>query len=175
MAGIRNKIENAELSAPRTELKPKEELPLRIVFKIEGDVRRVFDQRSWERAYNLHDNLFRIKIDIDLKSERKTLAHMTSLHKASLFWTRNPNLPYRIWIFIIKDDTTFYPSSVEEARSILFDVEKELMVNPSQFGVDGVDGKEIYAQIKVWWGKHNYTPSCELNAKTNKVSLQVSH
>ena len=175
MAGIRNKIENAELSAPRTELKPKEEIPLRIVFKIEGEVRRVFDQRSWERAYNLHDNLFRIKIDIDLKSERKTLAHMTSLHKASLFWTRNPNLPYRIWIFIIKDDTTFYPSSVEEARSILFDVEdveKELLVNPSQFGVDV---KEIYAQIKVWWGKHNYTPSCELNAKTNKVSLQLSH
>ena len=172
MAGIRNKIENAELSASRTELKPNEDIPFRIVFKIEGEVRHVFDQRSWERAYNLHDNLFRIKIDIDLKSERKTLAHMTSLHKASLFWTRNPNLPYRIWIFIIKDDTTFYPSSVEEARSILFDVEKELTVNSSRFGVGG---KEIYAQIKVWWGKHNYTPSCELSAKTNKVSLQLSY
>lgn len=172
MASNRNRIENAELSAPRTELKPNEEIPFRIVFKIEGEVRHVFDQRSWERAYNLHDNLFRIKIDIDLKSDRKTLAHMTSLHKASLFWTRNPNLPYRIWIFIIKDDTTFYPSSVEEARSFLFDVEKELMVNPSQFGVNS---KEIYAQIKVWWGKHNYTPSYELSAKTNKILLQLSH
>jgi hypothetical protein len=54
----------------------------------------------------------------------------------------------------------------------LFDVEKELIVNPSRFGVNS---KEIYAQIKVWWGKHNYTPSYELSAKTNKILLQLSH
>jgi hypothetical protein len=168
LTDTRNIIENAELTAPRTELKPNEDIPFKIVFKIGGEVRHVFDQRSWEKAYNVHDNLFRIKIDIDLKSNRKTLAHKSSFHKASLFWTRNPNLPYRIWIFIIKDDTTFYPSNVEEARTLLFNVEKEIMIKPSQFDVHG---KEIYAQIKVWWGKHNYTPSCELNAKTNKVSL----
>jgi hypothetical protein len=143
-----------------------------IVFSIDGEVRRAFDQRSWERAYNLHDNLFRIKIDIELKSNRKKLAHLSSLHKASLFWTRNPNLPYRIWIFIIKDDATFYPSNVEEARSLLFDVEKELIIDSSQFDTNV---KEVYAQIRIWWGKHNYTPSCELRAKTNKLSLRIRH
>ncbi|HYZ58462.1 MAG TPA: hypothetical protein VE544_02300, partial [Nitrososphaeraceae archaeon] len=88
------------------------------------------------------------------------------------FWTRNPNLPYRIWIFIIKDDATFYPSDVEEARSLLFDVEKELIIDTSQFDTSV---QEVYAQIRVWWGKHNYTPSCELRAKTNKLSLRVHH
>ncbi|MDQ4013434.1 MAG: hypothetical protein M3146_06885, partial [Thermoproteota archaeon] len=124
------------------------------------------------RAYNLHDNLFRIKIDIELKSNRKKLAHLSSLHKASLFWTRNPNLPYRIWIFIIKDDATFYPTDVEQASSLLFDVEKELIIDTSQ--VD-TNVQEVYAQIKVWWGKHNYTPSCELKSKTNKLSLSIRH
>jgi hypothetical protein len=154
------------------ELKHGDQMLFRIIFNIEDEVRQAFDQRSWERAYNLHDNLFRIKIDIELKSNRKTLAHLSSLHKASLFWTRNPNLPYRIWIFIIKDDATFYPSDVEEARSLLFDVEKELIVNTSQFDTNI---HEVYAQIRVWWGKHNYTPSCELKAKTNKLSLRIHH
>jgi hypothetical protein len=172
LSDIRNNIKNAELTATQTELKHGDQMRFRIIFNIEGEVRRAFDQRSWERAYNLHDNLFRIKIDIELKSNRKTLAHLSSFHKASLFWTRNPNLPYRIWIFIIKDDATFYPSDVEEARSLLFDVEKELIINTSQFDTNI---HEVYAQIRVWWGKHNYTPSCELKAKTNKLSLRIHH
>jgi hypothetical protein len=172
LSDIRNKIKNAELTAAQTELKRGDQMRFQIVFSIDGEVRRAFDQRSWERAYNLHDNLFRIKIDIELKSNRKKLAHLSSLHKASLFWTRNPNLPYRIWIFIIKDDATFYPSDVEEARSLLFDVEKELIIDSSQFDTNV---KEVYAQIRIWWGKHNYTPSCELRAKTNKLSLRIRH
>ena len=152
------------------ELKHGDQIRFRIIFNIDGEIRRSFDQRSWERAYNLHDNLFRIKIDIELKSNRKKLAQLSSFHKASLFWTRNPNLPYRIWIFIIKDDATFYPSDVEEARSLLFDVEKELTIDTSQFDTNV---QEVYAQIRIWWGKHNYTPSCELRAKTNNLSLRI--
>ncbi|HEY3524570.1 MAG TPA: hypothetical protein VGK47_00115, partial [Nitrososphaeraceae archaeon] len=113
-----------------------------------------------------------IKIDIELKSNRKKLAQLSSFHKASLFWTRNPKLPYRIWIFIMKDDATFYPSDVEEARSLLFDVEKELIIDTSQLDTNV---QEVYAQIRIWWGKHNYTPSCELRAKTNKLSLRIRH
>ena len=170
MSDTQNKIQNAEIFIPPTDSNAGHKMLFRITFKIEGEIRRVFDQRSWERAYNLHDNLFRIKIDIDLKSDGKTLSRLNSLHKASLFWTRNPKLPYRIWIFIIKDDATFYPSDVEEARSLLFDVEKEIIANASQFDPDI---RDVYAQIRVWWGRHNYTPTCELQAKTNKISLQA--
>jgi hypothetical protein len=170
LSDIRNKIKNAKLTAPQKELKHGDQMRFRIIFNIHGEIRRAFDQRSWERAYNLHDNLFRIKIDVELKSNRKKLAQLSSFHKASLFWTRNPNLPYRIWIFIIKDDATFYPSDVEEARSLLFDVEKELTIDTSQFDTNV---QEVYAQIRIWWGKHNYTPSCELRAKTNKLSLKI--
>jgi hypothetical protein len=165
---LQNKIENARLISPRTELNSDKRVTLRIAFTIGGKIREVFDQKSWERAYNLHDNLFRIKIDIDLKSGSKKLAHSGSLRKASLFWTRNPKLSYRIWILIIKDDTTFYPSSIEEARSLLFDVEKDIAVDGSQIDVGKQD---LHAQIRVWWGKHQYTPSCELKSKTNKISL----
>jgi len=163
-----NKIENPQLSTSLKEVKPNDQVAFRIDFKIGGKIRQVFDQKNWERAYNLHDNIFRIKIDVDLNSGSKKLLHSGSFRKASLFWTRNPKLPYRIWSLIVKDDTTFYPSSIEEVKSLLFDVEKEIIVNASQFDL----GKhEILAQIRVWWGKHQYTVPCELKAKTNKVSL----
>jgi hypothetical protein len=163
-----NRIENPQLSTSLKEVKLNEEVAFRIDFRIEGKIRQVFDQKNWERAYNLHDNIFRIKIDVDLNSGSKKLLHSGSLRKASLFWTRNPKLPYRVWILIVKDDTTFYPSSIEEIKSLLFDVEKEIIVNASQIE----RGKQqIHAQIRVWWGKHYYTVPCELKAKTNKVSL----
>lgn len=168
MTDSSNKIENPQLSTSRKEVKPNDQVAFRIDFKIEGKIRQVFDQKNWERAYNLHDNIFRIKIDLDLNSGSKKLLHIGSLRKASLFWTRNPKLPYRVWCLIVKDDTTFYPSSIEEVKSLIFDVEKEIMVNASQFDL----GKQqIHAQIRVWWGKHYYTVPCELKAKTNKVSL----
>jgi hypothetical protein len=172
LTDLHNRIENVRLISPRTELYSEKRATFRIGFTIGGRIREVFNQKSWERAYNLHDNLFRIKIDIDLKSGSRKLAHIGSLRKASLFWTRNPKLPYRIWILIIKDDTTFYPSSVEEAKSLLFDVEKDITVDASQIDFGKQD---IHAQIRVWWGKHQYTSSCELKSKTNKVSLRRTY
>jgi hypothetical protein len=169
---LHNKIENVRLIGPRTGLNLDNRVTFRIAFTIGGKIREVFDQKSWERAYNLHDNLFRIKIDIDLMSGSRNLAHRGSLRKASLFWTRNPKLPYRIWILIIKDDATFYPSSIEEARSLLFDVEQDIAVDASRIDVRKQD---VHAQIRVWWGKHQYTPSCELKSKTNKISLHETY
>jgi hypothetical protein len=169
LADVNNKIENVTLSSSQTNLKSNEQVTFRITFRIGGKIRQVFDQKNWERAYDLHDNLFRIKIDIDLKSGSKKLVNNGTFRKASLFWARNPKVPYRIWVLIIKDDTTFYPSTVEEAQSSLFNVEKELTVNASHFNVGE---QEVHAQIRVWWGEHYYISTCELNSKTNKVLLR---
>jgi len=141
---------------------------LNLSFEIKGSIREDFNQKNWERAYNRHDNIFRIKIEVTLKSSRKKILHSENLRKASLFWTRNPKLPHRIWALIIKDDTSFYPSSIEEAKSLLFDVEKrfELKSNNLQPG-----NQNICAGIRVSWGKHYYSEPSELRAESNKVEL----
>ena len=68
-------------------------------------------------------------IEVDLKSGRNTILPLKFIRKAVLFWTRSPKIPYRIWVSIIKDDIPFYPLTVEEARSLLFDVNKVIEVN----------------------------------------------
>ena len=150
------------------EKKGDESLTLSLSFKIQGNIREVFDQKNWERAYNIHDNVFRITIEISLKDGRKAVLQNKFVRKAILFWTRSPKIPFRIWVSIIKDDTPFYPTTVEEAKSLLFDINKFIELN----GYDLKRGnREFSTDIKVSWGKHFYTNPTVITGRSNTVSI----
>ena len=142
---------------------------LRLSFSITGTIRSAFNQLSWEKAYNKHDNSFRLKIHIVLKINNQTILIKEYVRKAVLFWTRNPKVPYRIWIFIVQEDVPLYPLSVEEAQSHMFDVDKTIEVNGDPHGRLG--DSNIHAEIRVSWGRHDFTEPAELSAKSNSTRL----
>lgn len=142
---------------------------LRISFRITGAIRSAFNQSSWEKAYNKHDNSFRLKIRIAVKINNQTILTKEYVRKAVLFWTRNPKVPFRIWIFIVQEDVPLYPLSVEEAQSLMFDVSKTLEVNGDQKGRSR-DG-DIHAEIRVSWGRHDFTEPVDISAKSNLTRL----
>lgn len=161
-------IVDAKLSRLQDKEKKGESLTLSLSFKIQGNIREVFDQKNWERAYNIHDNVFRITIEISLKDGRKAVLQNKFVRKAILFWTRSPKIPFRIWVSIIKDDTPFYPTTVEEAKSLLFDISKFIELN----GYDFKRGsREFSTDIKVSWGKHFYTNPTVITGRSNAVSI----
>lgn len=147
--------------------RPDQPPALNLSFTIEGAIRDAFIQKNWEKAYNKHDNGFRMTIEVDIKSGRKTVMPVKFVRKAALFWTRNPKIPHRIWVSIVKDDTPHYPLSVEEAQSLLFDVSKVI-----ELGAD-LAGQKLSADISVRWGKHEYTEPGEVSAKTNAVEMRA--
>ena len=142
---------------------------LKLSFSITGTIRGAFNQSSWEKAYNKHDNSFRLKIRIALKTSNQTIFTKEYVRKAVLFWTRNPKVPFRIWIFVVQEDVPLYPLSVEEAQSLMFDVSKTLEVNGDQKGRSR-DG-DIHAEIRVSWGRHDFTEPVALSAKSNSARL----
>jgi hypothetical protein len=142
---------------------------LRLSFSITGTIRSAFNQSSWERAYNKHDNSFRLKIRIAIKINNQTILTKEYVRKAVLFWTRNPKIPFRIWIFIVQEDMPLYPLSVEEAQSLMFDVKKTIEVDGDRRG-ESKNG-EIHAEIRVSWGRHDFTEPVELSAKSNSTRL----
>ena len=150
------------------EKKGDESLTLSLSFKIQGNIREVFDQKNWERAYNIHDNVFRITIEISLKDGRKAVLQNKFVRKAILFWTRSPKIPFRIWISIIKDDTPFYPTTVEEAKSLLFDINQLIELNGDHLECGS---HEFSTDIKVSWGKHFYTNPTVITGRSNTVSI----
>jgi hypothetical protein len=161
-------VAEATLAKSQDSVKAGQPLTLSLSFKIHGAIREAFNQKNWERAYNKHDNGFRMTIEVEIKSGRKIILPIKFVRKAALFWTRNPKIPYRIWVSIVKDDTPFYPLELEEAKSTLFDVNKviELSGNELESGTH-----KLYAEIKVSWGKHDYTEPAEIKAKSNEVDL----
>jgi len=161
-------IAGATLAKSQDSVKSGQPLTLSLNFKVDGTIREVFSQKNWERAYNKHDNGFRMTIEVDLKSGRKTIMPIKFVRKAALFWTRNPKIPYRIWVSIVKDDAPFYPLAEEEAKSLLFDVNKVIELS----GTDLDSGaQKLYSDIRVSWGKHDYTEQGEIKGRSNEVEL----
>ena len=142
---------------------------LKLSFSITGTIRGAFNQSSWEKAYNKHDNSFRLKIRIALKTSNQTIFTKEYVRKAVLFWTRNPKVPFRIWIFVVQEDVPLYPLSVEEAQSLMFDVNKTIEVKEDQSGKSR--DSDIHAEIRVSWGRHDFTEPVALSAKSNSARL----
>ncbi len=161
-------IDSATLAKSQESVKPDQPLTLSLSFRIQGSIREAFSQKNWERAYNKHDKGFLMKIEIDLKSGRRRIALIKLVRKAALFWTRNPKIPYRIWVSIVRDDTPFYPLTEEEAKSLLFDVNKVIELKGSDLN-SGTH--KLYTDIKVSWGKHVYTEPNEIKGRSNDIEL----
>jgi hypothetical protein len=161
-------IDSATLAKSQESVRPDQPLTLSLSFRIQGSIMEAFSQKNWERAYNKHDKGFIMKIEIDLKSGRRRIALIKLVRKAALFWTRNPKIPYRIWVSIVKDDTPFYPLTEEEAKSLLFDVNKVIELKGSDLN-SGTH--KLYTDIKVSWGKHAYTQANEIKGRSNDIEL----
>jgi hypothetical protein len=161
-------IAGATLAKSQDSVKTGQPLTLSLNFKVEGAIREVFSQKNWERAYNKHDNGFRMTIEVEIKSGRKTVVPLKFIRKAALFWTRNPKIPYRIWVSIVKDDAPFYPLTEDEAKSLLFDVNKVIELSGSD--LDSGSHK-LSADIRVSWGRHDYTEPDEIKGKSNEIEL----
>jgi hypothetical protein len=141
---------------------------LEIRFRIDGKIRDGFEQKNWERAYNKHDNIFRVTILLELRATSKTISSTKLVRKAAFFWTRNPKIQHRIWIQIVKDDMPFYPLSVDEAKSLLFDFDK--VIELDNMALDTKTNK-INVRISVSWGKHNFTEPVEISGQSETIEL----
>lgn len=146
------------------------ELTLDLSFRIDGHIRHVFNPRIWESAYNKHDNVFRLSIELMVKAGRTKLLLTKLTRKAALFWTRNPKISSRVWVYITSDDTPFYPNSVEEVSSLLFDINKRIHVDTINLGAGN---HLLHAQINASWTRHHYTERSEITSVSNTINLNI--
>lgn len=167
-----NSLDNIVLTNITTKPNSKELVSFNLSLKINGKIRELFKQSLWEKAYNKFDNIFRISINVDFKSKSQVISSVKFVRKAVFFWTRNPKIHHRIWIFIVKDDIPFYPESEEEAKSLLFDIDKVVELKTSAI-TDKVS--TLYANVTISWGKHNFTEPTKLIGKSNEEKIQLIH
>lgn len=164
----KSSISDIKLGTSQESIRSNETLTLSLSFNVDGLIREIFSQKNWERAYDKHDNAFRLSVLLDVRVGRKFVDKIKFVRKAILFWTRNPKLSYRVWISVIKDETPYYPLTVEEAKSLLFDVTKTIVLQSH----DLKKGEnQIQVDITVSWGRHLYSQPLEMNGQTEIVKV----
>ena len=146
-------------------------ITLSLNFTIKGRIRESFTQKNWEKAYDKQDNILRLTIELDIKNNGKTIESRKLLRKAILFWTRNPKIPHRIWITVVKDDEPFYPLEEEEAKNLLFDFQKDLEIGSDKLK----KGKnKISITVNASWGKHEYIEKDQIAKESNTEEIEIT-
>lgn len=154
-------------------------ITINVKFSVNGGLREAFNEKNWERAYNKHDNVFKLKYGIKLYTgglrKHEIGTPLDTYKKAALFWTRNPKLTQmaekKVWVQISKNFEPHIPMNQEEARELLLDFDEKIQVKASELGA----GKhKIGAEVYVSWFKHDYTEAMDEKSNSKEIDIEVT-
>jgi phosphoribosylamine-glycine ligase len=70
---------------------------------------------------------------------------------------------------IIKDDTPYYPLEEEEARQLLFDFNKDIVIKPDALK-KGKNNITVFVELS--WGKHEFIEKNILKKESNIQQIE---
>jgi len=176
---LTNTISGVSLEKAPEKLKESGNVTVNVKFSITGALRQAFNERNWEKAYNKHDNVFKLRYGIKLYSgglrKREIGKALDTYKKVALFWTRNPKLTQmgekKVWVQISKNFEPFIPKNQVEAQEVLLDFDEKMHFNASELGV----GKhKIGAEIYVSWFKHDYAEPFDQKAHSKEIEIEIT-
>ena len=154
-------------------------ITINVKFSVTGALREAFNEKNWDRAYNNHDNVFKLKYGIKLFSgglrKREIGNPIDTYKKVALFWTRNPKLTQmaekKVWVQISKNFEPQIPMNQTDAQQLLLDFDEKIQFNASELGI----GKhKIGAEINVSWLKHDYTEPYDGKAHSKEIEVEIT-
>lgn len=166
---------SSRIEGARIEADAGERPAATVSFSVAGGIREAFGEGAWERAYDAHDNLFKVRYGVRLRSGRRALGReVDSYRKAAIFWTRNPKLvnpmkDRRIWVQVSRNFEPVVPLTVEGVRAALFDFEERIPFDPAALG-EGTHG--LAADVWASWQKHEYA-GAESHSATAAGSVTI--
>ncbi len=157
----------------------EDNVTINVKFSVIGALREAFNEKNWEKAYNNHDNTFKLRYGVKLHTgglRKKEIGKpLDTYKKVALFWTRNPKLTQmgekKIWVQISKNFEPSIPSNQAEAQQLFLDFDEKIQFNASELGV----GKhKIGAEVYVSWFKHDYAEQFDGTAHSKEIEIEVT-
>ncbi len=179
MSGEKSFISEIKLEKLNNKFKEDENVVINVKFSVLGALREAFNEKNWERAYNKHDNVFKLKYGVKLYSgvlrKRELGKPLDAYRKAAIFWTRNPRLTQvaekKIWVQIAKNFEPFIPTTQAEAQELLFDFNEKMEFKASELG----SGKHrVEAEVFVSWLKHDYTEPFSDKSHSKEIEIEIT-
>ncbi len=145
-------------------------------FRLVGGLRESFIPDVWTVAWEDNDKLARLVMKSGIRKTGGLGKELAStgkeVRRAKFYWSRDPDLPYRIWAAIVHEDgrAPVIPTDVEDAKSKYLDVEKTFEIPASSLGRGEV---KLLGTVEVNWGRRSYLEKGSASGKTPSVQLRI--
>ena len=171
------RIDRVQLDADRKTYSLGDPIKSNVSFRIVGGLRESFHPDVWTAAWEDFDKILRLTMSVSLSARgglrsRKLGEIKKEVRKASFYWSRDPDLPYRIWAMIVPEDggPPKIPGNVEDAKSKMLDVEKGFSIPSSALGPGT---HRLVADVKGKWGRRSFIEKGEVIAKSKPLVVQI--
>ncbi len=129
-------------------------------FRIVGGLRESFHPDVWTVAWEDYDKILNLTFRTSLLVKRGPISRKLGrpsklVRKASFYWSRDPDLPYRIWAMIMPEDggPPKIPLNVEDAKAKMLNFTQTFEVPAFQLGT----GKHtLSAQAEAKWPRRSF-------------------
>ncbi len=158
------------------EYKLDETVKINLGFRVIGGLRESLIPDVWTVAWEDNDKMVRLRLESSLRKAgmggSKLATTGKEVRRAKFYWSRDPDLPYRIWPAIIHEDgrAPIIPESVDDAKSKFLNVVKLFEFPASALDVGS---HRIVGSVDVAWGRTSYLEKGSLSGKSPPVVLSV--
>ena len=149
-----------------------EDVGLTVGFRVVGGLRESFTPSVWTMSWEDNDKLVRLMMETALSSGRRLATTGKEVRRARFYWSRDPDLPYRIWAAVVHEDggAPIIPASVEDAKSKFLDVTKRFDIPAKSLGKGA---HRLVASVDVAWGRRTYIEKGKASGKSKPVEVTI--
>lgn len=171
------RIADVQLLTDRRRYSQSEKIVATLGFRIIGGLREAFHPDVWTVAWEDYDKTMRLSISASV-SERRALRSVRlaevkrEVRKATFYWSRDPDLPYRIWAMVMPEDggPPIIPASVEDAKSKMFDVVKSFEIQASSLG----SGRHaLFGRAAAKWWRRSFIEKGDVSGSSKPVVIEI--
>ncbi len=171
------KIDRIQISSDRKSYSRTDTVKVNVAFRIVGGLREAFHPDVWTVAWEDFDKVLRLTLRVAVKGQggirsRKLAEIKKEVRRASFYWSRDPDLPYRIWAMVVPEDggPPLIPRSVEDAKAKMLDIEKEFQIPASLLGPGS---HKVVADARGRWGRRSFIEKGVVTSRSKPVVIQI--
>ncbi|MDA4124321.1 MAG: hypothetical protein OK438_02540 [Thaumarchaeota archaeon] len=171
------RVDRVHLVTDKLSYSPTETVSANVGYRIIGGLREAFHPDIWTVSWEDFDKILRLTMKMSIGVQRGPLRRRVAeikkeVRKASFFWSRDPDLPYRIWAMVVPEDggPPQIPNNVEDAKSKMLDVEKTLRFPAS---ILGKGGHKLVGSVAARWGRRSFIEKGSVEATSRPLVIEV--
>jgi hypothetical protein len=171
------RISGVQLTTDKKSYEAGDIITASLRFRIVGGLREAFHPDVWTVSYDDFDKILRLNLQTTLGVQRGILTRRLAetgkeVRKASFYWSRDPDLPYRIWAMIVPEDggPPKIPTNVEDAKKKMLDVTKTFEIPASALG----EGRHrLVGEAHARWGRRSFIEKGSASSKSKPLAIEV--